>query len=372
MPKLSLVIVQFSTKEGVCGRDASTLESAVMHPFEERLTREWPPRYWRDVTVLVAVSGGPDSVALLRGLAKLRRSGDDACAAGTLCAAHLNHQLRGDESAADEQFVVDFCRNLGVPCEVGQVELAAALTPSGGGLETVARQARYRFLEQAAERCGARYVALAHTADDQAETILHRIVRGTGLAGLGGMTRVRPLGHASLVRPLLGFRRNEVVSYLADLAQPFRVDQSNADLRFTRNRIRHDLLPRLAREYNPNVADALVRLGALAGELHAWTAGHVEPLLAACSRFAAASGEGVHLDSRRLHSEPAVLVRELLMVLWRRQDWPMQQMGFDQWERMAEMVRESGEPSSQCRRHTFPGGILAEAGPEGLLLRPSR
>ena len=352
-------------------RECSGLALAVMHPFEERLAREWPPRHWRDVTVLVAVSGGPDSVALLRGLAKLHHSGDDARSPGALCAAHLNHQLRGDDSADDQQFVVDLCRDLGISCEVGRVELAGALTPSGGGLETAARQARYRFLEQVAERCGARYVALAHTADDQAETILHRIVRGTGLAGLGGMAPVRPLGHASLVRPLLGFRRNELLDYLADLAQPFRIDQSNADPRFTRNRIRHDLLPRLAREYNPNVADALLRLGTLAGELHAWTAGYVEPLLAAC-RLAAASGEGVLLDSRRLHSEPAVLVRELLMVLWRRQDWPMQQMGFDQWERMAEMVRESGEPSSQCRRHTFPGGILAEAGPEGLLLRPSR
>ncbi len=343
-----------------------------MHPFEERLTREWPPRHWRDVTVLVAVSGGPDSVALLRGLAKLRHSADDACAAGTLCAAHLNHQLRGDDSDDDEQFVVDLCRNLGIPCEVGHARLADVLTPSGGGLETVARRARYRFLEQAAGRCGARYVTLAHTADDQAETVLHRIIRGTGLAGLSGMARTRQLGHVTLMRPLLGFRRAELLEYLADIRQAFRIDKSNVDPQFTRNRIRHDLLPRLAREYNPNVADALLRLGALAGEVREWTAGKVEPLQAACHDVRLDDAAAVHVDSRRLHSEPAILVRELLMALWRQRNWPMRQMGFDQWERMAEMVRESGEPASCSRKHTFPGGIIAEAGPEGLLLRPSR
>ncbi|MDZ7616703.1 MAG: tRNA lysidine(34) synthetase TilS [Patescibacteria group bacterium] len=351
-----------------------------MHPFEHRLSQAWPSARWRDLTVLVAVSGGPDSVALLRALAALQRPADGAGAdasvgvgvVGSLQVAHLNHHLRGDDSDADEQFVVQLCCELGLRCHVGHAKRADVVSRTGTALEATSRRARHRFLRQLAGTCGARYVALAHTADDQAETILHRIVRGTGLAGLGGMTRARPLGHAVLIRPLLGFRRAELLEYLADVRQPYRIDRSNADPRFTRNRIRNDLLPRLAREYNPKVTEALLRLGTLADEVCAWTSQQVEPLHAACRELHLDGAEGAHVDSRRLRAEPTVLVRELLMAVWQRRNWPMGQMGFDQWERLAQMVRQSGEPASERQNHTFPGGILAESGPDGLALRPPR
>ena len=117
---------------------------------------------------------------------------------------------------------------------------------AGDGLEAAARKARYRFLEQAAGRMGARFVATAHTADDQAETILHRIVRGTGVRGLAGMARVGPAGTCHADPTLLGIRRDELRAYLDALGQPYRHDPSNADRRFTRNRIRHGLLPAIA------------------------------------------------------------------------------------------------------------------------------
>ena len=136
-------------------------------------------------------------MALLRAIFRLKTAGE-----GRVIAAHCNHQLRPAEADADEAFVVDLCRRLGVACEVGR----AALDPDGGdGVEAAAREARYRFLEETADRVGARYVVTAHTADDQAETILHRILRGTGVGGLGGMSRTRPLGQATLLRPLLTF-----------------------------------------------------------------------------------------------------------------------------------------------------------------------
>lgn len=343
------------------------LYNRPMHPFEDKLALAWPPRDWCDVTVLVAVSGGPDSVALLRGLVALRGAGGGS---GTLRAAHLNHQLRGEDAVADERFVVDLCRHLGVPCEVGRADIAGGCASSHAGLEAAAREARYRFLISAAAGCGARYVAVAHTADDQAETILHRIVRGTGIAGLSGMRRARRLGAATLLRPLLEFRRCEAYHYLSDLEQPYRVDVTNADSRFTRNRLRHDLLPRLARVYNPNVTEALLRLGVVAGEVRQWMDRQVEPLLAACCRRAAGAGGAVRVDTVRLHAESMALVRELFVALWRQQNWPLRQMGFEHWKLLADLVYASGKPASSERKHTLPGGVLVVAGPEGLTLRP--
>jgi len=231
------------------------------HPLECLLAAAWPPSDWTDVTVVVAVSGGCDSVALLRAVHAIRTGG-----LGRICAAHLNHQLRPDADE-DEQFVVELCRHLSVTCEVGHVDVGRLAAESGNGIEAAARLARYQFLEQTAGRLGSRFVATAHTADDQAETILHRIVRGTGIRGLSGMARARPLGHATLIRPLLQVRRAELQTYLDSLGQPYRPDQSNADLRFTRNRIRHDTMPQLCQQYNAEVANALLRLGTLAGEV---------------------------------------------------------------------------------------------------------
>ena len=157
-------------------------------------------------------------------------------------------------------------RQLGLACEVADGRRRSGGWHRGQGIEATARRARYAVLEEMAGRSGARFVVTAHTADDQAETILHRILRGTGLRGLGGMARSRRLGPATLLRPLLGIGRAELAAYLRDRRQAFRTDASNRDLRFARNRIRNELLPLLLAHYNPAVVDALLRLGELAGE----------------------------------------------------------------------------------------------------------
>jgi len=324
-----------------------------MFPLESRLADAWPPPAWSDVTVLVAVSGGADSVALLRALAVLKTAG-----AGRLVAAHFNHRLRGGESDADQQFVEDLCRRIGVPCEAGEPAAAKPVRTEGDGLEAAARQARYAFLRQTAERLGARYVATAHTADDQAETILHRILRGTGLAGLAAMRRARPLGEAvTLIRPLLDFRRGELLDYLASAGQPFCEDDSNRDWAMTRNRIRHELLPQLAAAYNPAVVDALVRLGRLAGESQAV----IDSLVAGLAERCVAREERalVEIDCTALAGVDAYLLRELLITLWRRRGWPQQSMGYWQWDELAAMA-DLGATSDDPRAKTLPGNIRAE------------
>ena len=329
---------------------------ADLLPVESALAAAWPPEAWQDVTVLLAVSGGADSVALLRAMTRLKRTGE-----GRLCTAHLNHQLRGKESARDESFVVDLCRNLGVRCEVGHAEIDRLAAERGDGLESAARSARYEFLQLTAARLGARYVVTAHTADDQAETILHRIIRGTGVGGLAGMSRARPLGPATLLRPMLGIRRLELLTYLDSLDQAYRSDSSNADVRFTRNRIRHKLLPDLAEHFNAGVIDALLRLGSLAGEVQGVIRLLVEDLAERC--LAVESPTAIKIDAAALAAQPRYVVRELLIEAWRLQSWPLQAMGFAQWEKLAEMVSLAADfDDSSAFKQTFPGNVQASAG----------
>ncbi len=206
--------------------------------------------------VVVAVSGGPDSTSLLVALHELRRKG-----LADIAAAHVNHALRGAESDDDEQFVRELCGNLRVPLVCRRLPVPLDAADRQEGIEAAARRLRRGFFGEAAIELNARFVATAHTADDQAETVLHRIIRGTGLAGLTGIPPRREfIPGVSLIRPLLGIRRAEVLEFLAATGQPAREDRSNRDLRFTRNRVRHELLPYLAEHFNPQAAESLVRL----------------------------------------------------------------------------------------------------------------
>lgn len=323
--------------------------------MEIRLAQAWPPTVWRDVRVLVAVSGGADSVALLRALAAIREPGE-----GGLAVAHFNHQLRGEESQADERFVVALCGQLAVPCEVGRAPVHAWNSRRGEGLEATARTARYDFLLQTAARLGARYVVTAHTADDQAETILHRIARGTGLAGLAGMGRTRPLAPGiTLLRPLLEFRRSELLAYLAELGQSYCSDASNEDVRFTRNRIRLELLPELARHVNPGVVEAIVRLGVLAAEAQAVIDAATAALESRAVRYE--SAETVYVNADLMADQARYTVRELLIAVWRRQDWPLQAMGFAEWDLLAQMLCARPDDGAEIpRKRVFPGNVVAE------------
>lgn len=314
------------------------------------------------MTVLVAVSGGSDSVALVRALYALKTEG-----AGRLAAAHFNHRLRGEAADADEAFVVELCAGLGVRCEVGRAGWDLRSAAAGSNLEAAARKARYRFLRAAAGRLGARYVATAHTADDQAETVLHRVLRGTGIAGLAGMARARPLGEGTaVVRPLLDFDRSVLAAYLTDLGQPWRHDATNDDLGRTRNRIRHELLPQLARDFNPGVRKALLRLGTLAGEAQALIDALAVDLL---GKYTRESAIGLEIDVGPLALQPSLLVREVFVAAWRARQWPMQAMGYREWKLLEELVAESSTAKAGLvRKRVLPGGVLAVCRPGRLRL----
>lgn len=198
--------------------------------------------------IAVGVSGGADSVALLRFLAALRpQFGWD------LVVCHIHHGLRGAEADRDECFVRALAEQLGLPCAVSRIDAAALALRDHISVEEAGRMARYAFFAQTAGEGGR--IATAHTLDDSIETVLMNLVRGTGLRGLCGIPRIR----GNIVRPLLDCTRAEVEDYLGALGQPYCTDSTNLTDDYTRNRIRHDILPRLC-ELNPNFPGAMARM----------------------------------------------------------------------------------------------------------------
>jgi tRNA(Ile)-lysidine synthase len=217
----------------------------------------------KDRRLLVAVSGGLDSMVLLHVLAGLRRPRLD------LVVAHANHQLRGEESDVDAAFVEACCRKLGIPCHVGLLQVRDALSRSQESLEMVARRLRHRFLAATATQEGIQTLATAHHADDQAELLLIRLLRGAGSEGLAGMTWQGPSPvspNLTLVRPLLRSTREDLLRFAKEKVIVFREDSSNSDRSILRNRIRHELLPLLEREFNPGIRGVIGRTAELLGD----------------------------------------------------------------------------------------------------------
>jgi tRNA(Ile)-lysidine synthase len=302
----------------------------------ERRMKQWCARGLGS-TWVVAVSGGGDSVGLLRVLHEL------APVVGLrLSVAHLDHGARGEAARADAAFVSDLAASLALPFDLGRWR---PIRPRH--FESDARRARYAWLVEIAHAHEASIVAVGHTRDDQAETILHRIIRGTGPHGLAGMPRMRRLGPDSgpsvtLVRPLLAVSRSEIRHYLAALGQPFREDPTNADLSRTRARIRHVLLPQLASEYNPNVAGALVRLGALAAASQRAIEAELHKLERAV--LITGSPDCLVLQHGCLRSVPHFLRAEVLRRIWRHAGWPEAGMSARRWRWLVALVQKDAHP----------------------------
>jgi len=227
--------------------------------------------------VCVAVSGGADSTALLLGLV-------EACAAKdglgvVVSAAHVHHGLRGAEADGDEAFVRELCARLGIELRAFAVDTAGRQATEGEGLEEAARTLRYEALGGLMRDGVVDVVATGHTLDDQAETLVMKMLRGAWTEGLGGISPVvESQGSGKIVRPLLGVRRSEVEAFLLARGQTWREDGSNRDVSLTRNRVRHVLMP-LLREFNPGVDALLARTAEIARDEEAFWRAEVERLL---------------------------------------------------------------------------------------------
>ena len=284
--------------------------------------------------VLVALSGGPDSVALLRLLRELEAAGELSVAG----VAHLNHGLR-DAANGDEEFCRTLAAELGLAFRCDLIDVRARAARLRTSLEDAGRQARYELFERVATELGADVIATGHTRDDQAETFLLRLLRGAGPRGLAG---IHPRS-GRVVRPLLDVGRDELRAYLAALGQPFREDESNRDLTIPRNRIRHELLPVLTRDFSPGITDVLAREAEIARQDEDRLQHEAIDLLGLIvlrnEKGNRGEVEAVEVDARALRAvHPALAVRVVRMVL--EQVAPGRFVGFDHVERLLELARD--------------------------------
>jgi tRNA(Ile)-lysidine synthase len=280
--------------------------------------------------VVVAVSGGPDSVCLLHLLLQISQE-----LALKLFVAHLNHMLR-EEAIEEENFVRELAEKYSLPFYSERIEVAKKLR-KGETLEEGARRIRYDFFRRVGERFSAEKIALGHNADDLVETVLLNLIRGTGIRGLRGIPPVRKEGSITFIRPLIEIWREEITQYLEKRDIPYMIDRSNLSLEFTRNKIRHRVIP-LLEEINPKVKLAIHRLGEIAGEINSFIEDEVrkgkEKILVGKSE------SSLLLDIKRLFAFHPALQKEIIRSVLA--EFTNYEMGREEIERILEVGRSGG------------------------------
>jgi len=277
--------------------------------------------------VTVAVSGGPDSVCLLEVLREIAPRFELK-----LSVAHFNHRLRGAASDEDEQFVAKLAARSGLRCYCASANLARLKE----NLEQAARRARRAFFAELIRKGYTDRIALGHTRNDQAETVLIRLLRGSGLAGLAGIYPVTTDGY---IRPFIEITRAEVEQFLRSRGLEWREDATNLDPRFSRNRIRHSLLPQLEREWNPRSTDALAHLADLAHEEERWWRAEVDRL---ATHLLKRKSEGIEVRAGALAGLPRAVTRRLVRRALAEVKGDLRRIEYPHVEQVLELAERSG------------------------------
>ncbi len=307
-----------------------------------------------DDAVVVGVSGGADSMALLHLLIGLNGTSDWRL---KLHVAHLNHQLRASEAEKDAAFVQAATDSLSLPCTIENRDVARLVDTESGGVEEVGRRERYAFFERVCLQIGSTIVAVGHQADDNAETILHRVLRGTGLRGLAGIPQSRPLSPDSevrIIRPLLRITRNSLREYLADAGIAYREDRTNETNEPMRNRIRNVLLPQIEKEVNPQVREALTRLGEQARWLEAYLKETVQRTFE--TLIISRTDQVLVLNADALSRKSRIVQTELIRLGYRSFELGEQDLAFSHLVSALDLIADLGSG----KQLQLPGGMTLE------------
>jgi tRNA(Ile)-lysidine synthase len=312
--------------------------------------------------ILLAVSGGADSIALLHILVALRTQG---WIEPDLVCAHINHQLRGPASDADEQFVIEQASQLGVPVVSRAVDVRGCARTHGLSIETAARQLRLTNLGEIAQSRQCTWVCTGHQRNDNAETVLHRLWRGTGLRGLAGIRPVRWVGNLRLASPLLCVTRQEIVQYLQRRQRRWREDQTNADIAYTRNYIRHRLLPLLQQEAQGCLVEELSELAASALKLRDRVEREAEE---AWSKFVEPGDGKVMIHALGMASLPEPVAVELIRKALQSMAAGESDMAQAHYRGILQLARRN----VGGKEVSLPNGLFARREGEQVILSPER
>ena len=312
----------------------------------------------RGETVIVAVSGGPDSVALLHLLLQFQEDWKLR-----LHVAHLDHGLRGEDSKSDSEFVSQLAKRLDCPLTKEVSDVAQIVNEGGGSVEEKARQVRYTFLQKVAESIGATKIATGHHADDRAETVLMWLLRGAGPTGLRGIPPVRK---ALVVRPLIEVTRDEIEKYLMEQGLPSRHDSSNLDNRYFRNKIRNELLPLLRKEYSPHFVHHAGQLANLTEEEEDFFEKEVKRILPTLAKRQGT--QKIILDIRTVLMYHLALRRRILRYVIRLLKGDLQDILY----RHVQSLLDATDSDGTSRIIHLPGDIVAERTADALIMRKGK
>ncbi len=336
--------------------------------LQQAVNESWCQIALAKTRTLVAVSGGPDSVALLRALAAIKGL------PAYLEVAHFDHGWRQD-SQSDCHFVQQLASSLSLPVHIGR----ANPTSTKGHSEESARVERYAFLEATAGAIGARYVVTGHTANDRVETMLHNLFRGTGLAGICALSASRPLGdELVLLRPMLQCWRADVVQFLEELRQPYRVDSTNRDANYKRNFLRHKVLPLLAENYGnqltPNLAGFIDHVDDVEDLLQNLAESYEQNVQAMLNTSNSTPGTAalIQFPANHFLDVPWPVLHLWLVRRWKGLQWPLGSMTRKHWMLIRHLHEQNDDHGNwQPKSATLPGNLRLTSRPDWIQIRPA-
>ena len=326
----------------------------ILKPLVDACEAVVPAALWQQHRCVVAVSGGADSVALFRTLVQTSRENTEFDASNIIV-GHVDHSVRGADSKADKEFVQRLAGEFGVGFATVQLDLAQLLGGRESASEELLRDARYGCLKKIAQDHDARYLFTGHHLNDQAETILFRIFRGTGLVGLKGIPSIRRDDWLTIVRPLLKVSKEKILEALAALDQPFCTDVTNETNDYSRNFIRNEILKSAQDYFGLPVEEAIARLAEHAESALTLEADQVDAFLD--KHPPTQSAVELRIGTASLAAQSPSVIRAVLIRKWSDQGWSTGQMTWSRWQSLAEKIVAAGQDEGFTWMENLPGDI---------------